>query len=250
MEISFHMNRVQITSLGRAGRFGNQLFQYAFAKSYAQKYNCVLEIPADWMGRHIFEIDDSSPTSQLPKTELDNIPFGEVNIDLNGYFQHQKFLDIMNPDDVKRWFNFRTEWTDKFKKPREFYVASHLRHGDYIGGEKYCTITEKCYLDSCEKFGYHKEDVIVVSEEERQPDDPRNMDFLYDFFVLMEADVLFRSNSTFGWWAGFLGNQKAVYSPAIQGKAGQHNIEVDFVQGNYPCHMEIDNRHSDLYFGE
>ena len=204
---------IQMSSLGKAGRFGNQLFQYAFAKSYAKKYNCIFEIPADWIGRNIFEIDDSSLSRQLPKTEIDDIPFGQVNIDLTGYFQHQKFLDIMNPDDVRKWFTFRKEWTDKFKKPKDFYVASHLRHGDYVGGEKYCTITEKCYLDSCEKFGYHKEDVIIVSEEKRQPDDPCDMEFLYDFFVLMNADVIFRSNSTFGWWSGFLGNQKVVYSP-------------------------------------
>jgi hypothetical protein len=241
---------IQMSSLGKAGRFGNQLFQYAFAKSYAKKYNCNFEIPSDWIGRNIFEIDDSSLSRQLPKTEIDDIPFGQVNIDLTGYFQHQKFLDIMNPDDVRKWFTFRKEWTDKFKKPKDFYVASHLRHGDYVGGEKYCTITEKCYLDSCEKFGYHKEDVIIVSEEKRQPDDPCDMEFLYDFFVLMNADVTFRSNSTFGWWAGFLGNQKVVYSPVIQGRAGQHGIEVDFVEGNHPCHMEIDNRHSDLYFGD
>ena len=176
------MNRVQITSLGRMGRFGNQLFQYAFAKSYAQKYNCVLEIPADWVGRDFFEIDDSSITTQLHRTHRDNIPFGQVNIDLYGFFQHQKFLDIMNPYDVKKWFKFKTKWTDKFKKPRDFYVASHIRHGDYVGGKNTCTITEKCYLDSCEKFGYHKEDVIVVSEEKIQPDDPKDMDFLYDFF--------------------------------------------------------------------
>jgi len=247
------MNRVQCTTLGSHGRFGNQLFQYAFAKSYAQKYNCVLEIPADWVGRDFFEIDDISITTQLHRTHLDHIPFGRVNIDLYGYFQHQNFLDIMNPHDVKKWFKFKTKWTDKFKKPRDFYVASHLRHGDYVGGKNQCTITEKCYLDSCKKFGYHKEDVIVVAEHKRQPDDPMDMDFLYDFFVLMEADVLFRSNSTFSWWAGFLGNQKkVVYSPIVQGKAGQHGIEVDFVEGNHPCHIcthlnNTSNRYSDLY---
>ncbi|MAG28208.1 hypothetical protein CMI47_22010 [Candidatus Pacearchaeota archaeon] len=244
------MNIVQMSGLGKMGRFGNQLFQYAFAKSYAKKYNCNFEIPSDWIGRNIFEIDDSSLSRQLPKTEIDDIPFGQVNIDLTGYFQHQKFLDIMNPDDVRKWFTFKKQWRDIFKKPKDFYVAAHLRHGDYVNGEKYCTISEECYIESCVKFGYEKEDVIVVSEEKRQPEDSGNMDFLYDFFVLTEADVLFRSNSTFGWWAGFLGNQKIVYSPDVQGKAGQHMIDVDFVEGNYPCHMEIDNRHSDLYFGE
>ena len=244
------MNIIQMSSLGRMGRFGNQLFQYAFAKTYAEKYDCVLEIPHEWIGRQIFNIEDNALSAPLPKTGLDEINFGDVNIDLHGFFQHQKFLDIMNPVKVKEWFSFQDRWKSLFKKPKDFYVAAHIRHGDYVGGEKYCTISEECYIHSCNEFGYDGEDLIIVSEEKRQPGDPGNMDFLYDFFVLMEADILFRSNSTFGWWAGFLGNQKIVYSPNVQGKAGNHMINVDFVEGNYPCHMEVDNRHSDLYLGE
>lgn len=239
-----------MSSLGKTGRFGNQLFQYAFAKTYADKFNCVLEIPIDWMGRNIFEIEDAPISKPLPKTELDDIAFGEVNIDLNGYFVHQKFLDIMNEDDVRKMFTFQKEWINKFNKPKQYYVASHLRHGDYVGGKKYCTISEKCYIETCKNYGYKDEDIIIVSEEKRQPNDPMDMGFLYDFFVLMNADVLFRSNSTFGWWAAFLGNQEKVYSPLVQGRAGQHGVTVEFIEGNHPCHMEIDNRHSDLYFGE
>ena len=215
------MNKVQVSCLGEMGRFGNQLFQYAFAKSYADKYNCILEIPSDWIGWKIFELEDSVIKEKLPKTEIDEIPFGE---------------------------------------PKDFYVSCHLRHGDFVYADEYCTISKECYVNECLRNGHNIEDIIIVSEENRQPTDSgrmniehngENWNFLYDFFVLINSNVLYRSNSTFGWWAGVLGNHEKVYSPNVQGKKGQHMICVDFVEGNYPCHMEIDSiRHSDLYLME
>jgi hypothetical protein len=243
------MNKIQLSCLGKMGRFGNQLFQYAFAKSYANKYNCTLEIPADWPGRGYFGISDPVLESPLPKTELDLVDFGEINIDLYGFFQHQKFLDIMDPDEVRSWFRFDDYFTNKFTKPTDFYVAAHMRLGDYIGGEKYCTISKECYTNICAEFGYNASDLIYVTEDKRQPGDTGDMGFIYDFMLLMNSDVLFRSNSTFGWWAAFLGDCDMVYSPVVQDKAGQHGVCVDFVEGNHPCHMQIDDRHSDLYLG-
>ena len=254
------MNKVQVSCLGGMGRFGNQLFQYAFAKSYADKYNCILEIPSDWIGWKIFELEDSVIEKKLPKTEIDEIPFGEVNVDLYGHFQSQKFVDIMDVNTLKQGFKFKKELVDAFVKPKDFYVSWHLRHGDFVYADEYCTITKECYVNECLRNGHNIEDIIIVSEENRQPTDSgrmniehngENWNFLYDFFVLINSNILYRSNSTFGWWAGVLGNHEKVYSPDVQGKKGQHMICVDFVEGNYPCHMEIDSiRHSDLYLME
>ena len=68
------MNKVQVSCLGGMGRFGNQLFQYAFAKSYADKYNCILEIPSDWIGWKIFELEDSVIEKKLPKVTGPMLP--------------------------------------------------------------------------------------------------------------------------------------------------------------------------------
>ncbi len=265
-----------MTRLGTMGRFGNQLFQYAVAKTYAEKNNCILEIPAKWIGRKIFEIEDASISCTLPRNGRPNAGLkGEVNVDIQGYYQHQRFIDNLNPNDIRKWFTFKKEWTEFFKKPKEFYIACHLRRGDFIHRPGNCIIPEKSYLDSVKNYGYDVKDVVWVSEENRLPFDPnygwtrevgwsseakpppnwgpgsensRRLGFLYDFYVLTQADVLFRSNSTFAWWAGFLGNQKKVYSPFVQGKSGFPRVtEFDFVEGNHPCHMEIDAEHSDLY---
>jgi len=254
-------NIIQISCLGDMGRFGNQLWQYAFAKTYANKTNSILEVPVDWIGRRLFNIEDPVISKQLPRTEIDYMPSGETNIDLCGYYQHQKFADMMDADEVKEWFAFRDEWENRFPKIKNYYVAAHVRLGDYCVMDRHCTISLKSYEKAIVENGYKLEDVEVVSEENQHPLDTRNygsdkgyysnIDFIFDFFLVRNADIIFRSHSTFGWWAAFLSKKGTkIYSPIIQGLAGKREADVEFVEGNWPCHIEIDDRHSDLFLGE
>jgi hypothetical protein len=64
------------------------------------------------------------------------------------------------------------------------------------------------------------------------------LEFMRDFMDLYNADVLFRANSTFSWWAGTLGNAK-VYSPIVDGLTG-HQKDVKFVEGNWPRCVGLD----------
>ena len=111
-------DKIQFTQLGNFGRFGNQLFQYVFAKSLAEKYNSVLEIPEDWVGRKIFKnIDCPSISSNLPKTSLDQIP-DHPNIDLYGYYQSMKSLKYLKISKIKQWLQIEDKWLRLFKKKR------------------------------------------------------------------------------------------------------------------------------------
>ena len=133
-------NIIQISCLGDMGRFGNQLWQYAFAKTYANKTNSILEVPADWIGRRLFNIEDPVISKQLPRTEIDYMPSGETNIDLYGYYQHQKFADTMDADEVREWYTFKPEWEEMFPKVKDYYIAAHIRRGDYNVMPSYCTV--------------------------------------------------------------------------------------------------------------
>ena len=254
-------NIIQISCLGDMGRFGNQLWQYAFAKTYANKTNSILEVPADWIGRRLFNIEDPVISKQLPRTEIDYMPSGETNIDLYGYYQHQKFADTMDADEVREWYTFKPEWEEMFPKVKDYYIAAHIRRGDYNVMPSYCTVSVESYRKAIVENGYSTEDVVEVSEENKHGLDSRNydnnkgyysnIDFLFDFFLVRNADVIFRSNSTFPWWAAFLSKKGTkIYSPIIQGLAGKREADVKFVEGNWPCHIEIDDRHSDLCLGE
>ena len=223
---------VQISCLGNFGRLGNQFFQYAFAKAYSLKYNAILEIPNNWIGRKLFNINDPPISKYLPKTELDIIPWGNVNIDLFGYFQFKECYDLYSKQDVRNWFKFQNKWIKILPKKKEYYIACHLRKGDYESkySDIYCLISESSYLNTCKKFNLDIGKIIWISEENpTKLPGFEGIEFLPDFMTLYNADVLLRANSCFSLWAGIL-NEKEVYSPIVSGKTGKNDVE--FVKGN------------------
>lgn len=224
---------VQFNQLGKFGRFGNQLFQYLFARAYAEKYDATLELPT-WIGEKIFkDVSHQDISRNLPRTIIDKVTFGEVNIDLFGYFQKQEFINILSESRIKDWLQFQDRWIEMFSVLRSPLIA-HLRRGDY---EKYdnifAIISEASYYHACDKFDLPKACLVWKSEklQIRQRDLDNDLLFLPDFFQMVLTENLLRSNSTFSFWAGFF-NKNRVFSPIIKGRTGQ--CEVDFVEGNWP----------------
>ena len=88
---------ITMSSLGSNGRFGNQLFQYAFAKLYALRHGATAAFPP-WEGQQLFDLDDP-PCAGLALPTLRFNGFSDedrrlwerndppIDIDLWGYFQ-------------------------------------------------------------------------------------------------------------------------------------------------------------------
>lgn len=226
---------VSMSRLGTFGRWGNSLFQWAFGHFYAEKYNAVLQTPA-WDGQKVFNITNPPIDRELPQTNCDEVPWGKVNIDLLGYYQHADFLKIMSRSKLKEVMKFQNHWTDIYQKPRPFYIAAHVRRGDYGGLQSiFALLNESSYINACHKFGLNLDDLVWVHEE--RPESLHQMDeaglpFLKDFMTLVNADVILRGNSTFSWWAAVLSNAK-IYSPLIGDNRGE--CDVEFVEGNWPA---------------
>jgi hypothetical protein len=252
---------IQFTQLGNFGRFGNQMFQYAFARAYAEKYNAILETP-NWIGEKIFNIENRPISKVLPRTELDIIPWGEVNIDLFGYFQKKECFDILVEKTLREWFTFKNIWMPYLQSSQE--VVAHIRAGDYASTlfNIFCVLEKKQFVRACKQFNIVTD--ITWSSEENPlilndlnhitysqqtnsmygkvcyPD--MGISFLGDFFRMINSKILLRSNSSFSFWAGFFQN-KEVYSPQINGLCGI--IDVNFVKGN---HSAICNVTDDIIF--
>lgn len=109
---------------GRWGRAGNQFLEYLFLKAYAEKYDCVLQLPP-WVGNDLFgtvdtPLSDSSSAKFLPKYREYNDPKnkrqtippsnGEViGHDFEGYAQyHTSYLSNLVPS---------REWARSLFKP-------------------------------------------------------------------------------------------------------------------------------------
>ena len=159
-----------MSSIGKLGRFGNQLFQYAFLRICAEKSGAKIECPP-WIGQTLFGHQDSPISQRLPpaieRWELqanmfdlvpEFIPYIEKllghpstrvgvevlekeisNVDLWGYFQvHTQFLKP-----YQEYFRSLFEPVDDLKYALEdglnilrskgkTIVGIHIRRGDYI----------------------------------------------------------------------------------------------------------------------
>lgn len=223
---------VQCTCLGNQGRFGNQIFQYIFARTYAEVYNATLEIP-EWVGEKIFKnVAHQRPSCRLMRTGKDVISWGSVNIDLFGYFQKRQFINFLSTKKVRRWLQFKDEWVKIFKK-NDYSIVAHLRRGDYVEkySEHYCIVSKESYLKACETYNLPIDKIVWLSEETQKhcSELDNDLQFLPDFFSMINADVLLRANSTFSIWAGFF-NKFKVYSPVVGNVVGLS--DVNFIKNN------------------
>ena len=226
------------------GRFGNQMFQYATARAYAELHNVSLHTQP-WVGQEIFELSDQ-PYKKLPLAEFDVLPIGKTDITLHGYFMHSDATKILNTQKLRQWFRLRPKWRNLINQVE---IAAHLRYGDYIDlAGIYCLITKESYVKACQKFGLDSKSITWVSEETTNKIKiDGKLNFLPDFIVLMTAKTLFRANSSFSWWAATLNNGN-VYSPIVEARTGWN--DVDFVHGNWPriadsskCNCRLNDLH-------
>ena len=235
------MSIVQFSSLGNNGRFGNQLFQYAFARAYAEKYNASLEIPSDWFGYEVFKDIKGRPISKnIKSSKMDTTPPLQEGacINLFGYYQSAEALEYLSVKKIREWFQFKDSIFEKFKDTKHDIVI-HKRRGDYVKHRKrFCIVSEKSYYDLCEKEGLDASKALWVSDEndgKNATEDEKKNSLLNDFFELMNAETMIRSNSTFSYWAGILGNNKKIYSPIVRG-VGEQNVE--FKDDNWEAIVE------------
>jgi len=230
------MGIVQASCLGHLGRFGNQLFQYAAARGYARKIGATLETPS-WVGQTLFkDINDPPLSRQVEILPIEAIPDdGRDNVGFIGYFHSKAAYDLYTLADLRSWFQL-SDWVKaEMFEYGPVPLAAHLRRGDYVTtyAASFCTVGESAYYRAMSDNGFGDLPVTWVREDMPREFKRPGLEWLIDFWVLLNAEVLFRANSTFSWWAGTLGNHKRVYSPLIDGLRGLHN-DVKFIEGNWP----------------
>ncbi|MGV0949107.1 MAG: hypothetical protein ACOYB3_00235 [Azonexus sp.] len=212
------------------------MFQYACAKGYARKVGATLETH-DWVGRWLFKgINDPIIKTCLPQLPLDVVPQnGETNLALYGYFQHKAAFELYTMADLKEWFQFQDWVLEEMADCKPVPLAAHIRRGDYVTAfkEHFCTVGEEAYTVAIVENGFGHLPVTWVREDKPREYKRPGVEWLIDFWTLYNADVVFRANSTFSWWAAALGKAQHIFSPVIEGKRGFH-AQVPFVRGNHP----------------
>lgn len=187
---------VTVSCLGKKGRWGNQVFQYCFARSYAQRYGINYQVNP-WIGQKLCDISDSPITEQLPtykeratlagglrknpennKAAWTHVTppdsYEAVGKDFDGYAQFHTSYYHRHVNMLRRIFQPNAE-TQYHLEPIQKHLAQktvigiHLRRGDTGRAIFYLTPNE-WYLQWLEKNWSRFENPQLVIATEEPPD--------------------------------------------------------------------------------
>jgi len=236
-----------VLGMENMGRLGNQVFLYAFLRTYAREHNLRVETPA-WIGQYLFGHNDAPISQPLPlvgeqpqpyklsESAILNAPEPLKNVDFHGYFQfhtqyhaqHKEYFQSLFKPVPEVEAKVR-EALDHLRSKGKTVVGLHLRRGDYRSVHTvvpYLTVAPSGWykewldgfwetLDQPVLFIASDEiETVVESFAEYHPITVRDLGvempeapFYPDFYILSQCDVLAISNSTFSFAAAMLNEQ-------------------------------------------
>lgn len=224
-------------------RLGNQLFQYAFLRTQAERLGVKFYCPK-WMGDEIFDLHDEEirVTEDLflkGRTEITNYYKEDIkdrfsqepfvikdNTDISGNFESEKCFD---KNAVKNWYKFKEEKVaivlEKYKDiDFDNTIAVHLRLGDKLNDK---LISKLFYVP---RIKYYKKALKLITEPSSSTgttilvfsDDIElakkyfnklgKLDLIFiegnkdweDLYLMSKCHDTICAASTFSWWAGYL----------------------------------------------
>ena len=225
-------------TIGKAGGFGNQLFQYAFTRIFAEML-CRTACFRPWAGNKLFGTADPlivqeyphmiDKTWNWPESELyQNIEEIPPLLDISGYFQfHTGRFYAKYRQQIMEWFAPLPIVEERLGESVRALVGDHtlialqLRRGDY-GRGMFFVPPNRYYLDWLRQLWplTDKPILYIATDdpaatlpdfEEYHPLTDRDIgigvegaEFFTDFYALTQARHMAISNSTFGLWAAML----------------------------------------------
>lgn len=232
-------------TLGKNGRFGNQIFQYAFLKIYAQQHNLNIETPS-WIGQYLFGHQDppiSQKLTQFPEkkgrvefsqSRVLNSPAPLKNVDLWGYFQYHTSYYAQYKDYLYSLFKPLPEIETELQKALNILgskdktvVGIHLRPIKYDQKFFYITPSDRYKEQLKEIWETLQEPVLFIASDdldtvindfgEYNPVTVKDLNielpkanYYPDFYILTQLDVVAISNSSFSFVPSML-NERAKF---------------------------------------
>lgn len=229
---------ITFSKLGNYGRLGNQLFQYAYLRSMAQKLNTNFWCP-EWEGDRMFELEDESVRVRIPPDKFGNLfdqgaqaGFSKDalnvtdGVDVQGYFQSERYYK--SRDLVKTWYRFKTDIKNGASEKFDVSLAGEsvsisLRlDSDYAKTREFFPLyPPKFYSEALEKINGAKRVLVFADRIDLARNYVEKVSARLPFvFVkkLSPAEQLWLmtqcrcgnilTNSTFSWWGGYLNENK------------------------------------------
>ena len=251
---------ITCVTLGRWGRHGNQMFQYAATMSVAKHLGVSAMAPIqDKTLKDCFKLGDvisGMPTELHGRYEQgDEFAYNEKifdlptdkNIDLFGYFQSEKYFKHIE-DAIRENYEFKDEIIEKAKAIKSDLdlkktVSLHVRRGDYLQLSHVHPTSDVSYYDEAmTHFDGHTP--VVFSDD--IPWCKENLSHLNAVFVegndlytdmclMSMCDGHIIANSSFSWWAAWLGKGKTVAPKRWFAESGPKDWSDVYCEGWIKC---------------
>jgi hypothetical protein len=228
------------SQLGKNGRLGNQMFQYAalYGTSFLRGYEYA--IPED--GHDLFNLFDISADKISKDHEHkyaykesgfsyeNKISFIPDDTDIHGYYQSPYYW-LFCEDNIRKEFTFKNEISthanlliSSERRHEQPLCSIHVRRTDYIEKSDYHHLQSLSYYkNSIREVLKHIPNTrfLCFSDDIEWCKKNIGEDMVYvnnhpyiDFACMSQCDIHIMANSSFSWWAAFLSGSKAVVSPA------------------------------------
>jgi len=255
---------IGFNELGRLGRLGNQMFQYASLKGIARnrRYNICIPISKnqnEWTDHQLSSVFKMSTLTSLNYQYIDvsrptvvdgTFSFNEKLfetcpdwVNLQGFFQSEKYFKHIR-DELLTDFQFHDNILESAKEVASNWtkpVSVHIRRSDYITNSNHTVLPIEYYEQALNMFDDDRE-VIIFS------DDPEwclnHSLFRSDRFMVSQTennalDLCLMSlcyahiiaNSSFSWWGAWLSNSENVIAPSgwFKGSNNEHLDTSDLI---------------------
>lgn len=240
---------IGMNNLGRNGRIGNQLFQYAALVGIAKQRGFDFLIPEDQELSKCFEMlhcgnrygyVDGDEIELHDSHEFCSELFFECpnHIHLNGYFQSEKYFS--NAERLLKWdFRFKSEIVEEVeskysdilsKNPVSICVREYNDRFDYPGSHNnHRNLPWKYFERAIEILGKERQYIICSNNldlcKKQEVFSGDNFHFndvttrveksFFDLCLMSKCSDFIISNSTFAWWGAYLNKNpdKKVIAP-------------------------------------
>lgn len=244
------------------GGLGNQLFQWAFAKSLQLKYNTDLILDINFLLQNISGITKrnyelykfpklkSEPIIKIQQyyygsiindnSNINNIKYNNTNLLLHGYFQHKKYISLYH-DSICQFLqpnlkdiNINSNLLEKITNTNS--VSVHVRRNDYLTSNGFHPVQPIGYYNNAISKIKEYDNLFVFSDDinwcknylsYKNIHFIENLDCVQDLWLMSLCKHNIIANSSFSWWAAYLNRNvnKTVIAP--QTWFGSSNLDND-----------------------
>jgi hypothetical protein len=234
--------------IGKYGRFGNQLFQYATLYSVAKETGFEAAFPIipktdNEYQKYILDEVFDNLTIKNKQIKTPKYQFNEKNCrfdpsifriadetNLMGYFQSEMYFSNYSTE-IKNEFRFKNSIRDKIDIKykglieNEFLVSLHVRRGDYVRFQDTHPLCSVDYYSNAIKLFPKDSKFLIISDDiawckENLSKISDNLVFtegnsgVEDMYLMTRCKGNIIANSSFSWWGAWLSNSDLIVAPS------------------------------------